>query len=151
MRIFDKNPPSPDFSLQGHKKMTKSNYLSLSNIWWKSKSCGHAHLLLIYPCPSVRPSGYRYMVCPAISSYSFGATALIFCRMFIHIKKNKWKATFHFKAHFFVFILKIYSVPTLSSRDDKILFGIGYHTQHTLWPIILILDQLGHHQHLIEM
>jgi hypothetical protein len=35
----------------------------------------------------VRPSGYtgRYMVCPAISSYSFGATALIFCRMFIHI------------------------------------------------------------------
>ena len=32
----------------------------------------------------VRPSGYKYMVCPAISSYSFGATALIFCRMFIH-------------------------------------------------------------------
>jgi hypothetical protein len=27
---------------------------------------------------SVCPSGYRYMVCPAISSYSFGATALIF-------------------------------------------------------------------------
>jgi hypothetical protein len=25
------------------------------------------------------------MVCPAISSYSFGATPLIFCRMFIHI------------------------------------------------------------------
>jgi hypothetical protein len=25
------------------------------------------------------------MVCPAISSDSFGATALIFCRMFIHI------------------------------------------------------------------
>jgi hypothetical protein len=24
-------------------------------------------------------------VCPAISSYSFGATALIFCRMFMHI------------------------------------------------------------------
>ena len=41
--------------------------------------------ILIYPCPSVRPSGYRYMVCPAISSYSFGATALIFCMMFIHI------------------------------------------------------------------
>jgi hypothetical protein len=40
--------------------------------------------ILIYPCPSVRPYGYRYMVCPAIS-YSFGATALIFCRMFIHI------------------------------------------------------------------
>ena len=33
----------------------------------------------------VRLSGYRYMVCLAISSYSFGATALIFCRMFIHI------------------------------------------------------------------
>jgi hypothetical protein len=37
--------------------------------------------ILIYPCPS----GYRYMVCPAVSSYSFGAIALIFCRMFIHI------------------------------------------------------------------
>ena len=33
----------------------------------------------------VCPSGYRYMVCPAISSYSFGAKALIFCMMFIHI------------------------------------------------------------------
>ena len=33
----------------------------------------------------VRPSGYRYMVCPAISSYRIGATALIFCMMFIHI------------------------------------------------------------------
>ena len=32
-----------------------------------------------------RPSGFKYMVCPAISSYSFGATALIFCMMFIHI------------------------------------------------------------------
>ena len=46
---------------------------------------GHINL----PCPSVRlavrPSGYRYMVCSAISSYSFGATALIFCGMFIHI------------------------------------------------------------------
>ena len=41
--------------------------------------------ILIYPCPSVRPSGYRYMVCPANSSYKFRATALIFCRMFIHI------------------------------------------------------------------
>jgi hypothetical protein len=33
----------------------------------------------------VRPSRYRYMVCLAISSYSFGATALIFCMMFMHI------------------------------------------------------------------
>ena len=41
--------------------------------------------ILIYPCPSVHLSGYRYMICPAISSYSFGATTLIFCRMFIHI------------------------------------------------------------------
>ena len=40
--------------------------------------------ILIYPCLSVRPSRYTYMVCPAIS-YSFRATALIFCRMFIHI------------------------------------------------------------------
>jgi hypothetical protein len=28
------------------------------------------------------------MVCPAISSYSFGATALIFFRMFIHIMEG---------------------------------------------------------------
>jgi hypothetical protein len=28
------------------------------------------------------------MVCLAISSYSFGATALIFCRMFIHIMEE---------------------------------------------------------------
>jgi hypothetical protein len=53
--------------------------------------------ILIYPCPSVRPSRYRYMVCPAISSYSFGATALIFCRMFIpqdfdfHQIFSKWQ------------------------------------------------------------
>jgi hypothetical protein len=40
--------------------------------------------ILIYPL-SVRPSRYRYMVCPAISSYSFGATALICFRMFLHI------------------------------------------------------------------
>jgi hypothetical protein len=43
--------------------------------------------ILIYPLfvhPFVRPSGYRYMVFPAIS-YSFGATASIFFRMFIHI------------------------------------------------------------------
>ena len=34
---------------------------------------GHINLPL-----SIRPSVYRYMVCPAISSYSFGATALVF-------------------------------------------------------------------------
>jgi hypothetical protein len=33
----------------------------------------------------IRPSGYRYMGCPAISFYSFGATALVLCMMFIHI------------------------------------------------------------------
>jgi hypothetical protein len=38
-----------------------------------------------WTCHFVRPSGYRYMVCPAISSYSFRATASIFFRMFIHI------------------------------------------------------------------
>ena len=41
--------------------------------------------ILIYPSPSICPSAYRYMVCPAISSYSFGATALIFCMMFIQV------------------------------------------------------------------
>ena len=69
--------------------------------------------ILIYPLsvrlsvhpfvhPFIRPSGYRYMVCPAISSYSFGATALIFCRMFIHIMEVCmstgfwWSDTLHF-------------------------------------------------------
>ena len=42
------------------------------------KESGGGGGILIYPCPSVCPSIYRYMVCPAISSYSFGATALIF-------------------------------------------------------------------------
>ena len=52
-----------------------------------TKSWGHINLPPVRPFvrPFVRPSGYRYMVYPAISSYSFGATALIFCRMFIHI------------------------------------------------------------------
>jgi hypothetical protein len=43
---------------------------------------GHINLPLSI-CSSIRPSGYRYMVCLAIS-YSFGATALILCRMFLH-------------------------------------------------------------------
>ena len=33
----------------------------------------------------VRPYIYIYMVYPAISSYSYGATALIFCMVFMHI------------------------------------------------------------------
>ena len=45
--------------------------------------------ILIYPCSSVRPFvrpdiDTMYMVCWAISSYSFGATALIFCMMYTH-------------------------------------------------------------------
>ena len=57
--------------------------------------------ILIYPCPSVRPSGYtgRYMVCPAISSYSFGATALIFCRIFIHIMEVCMSTGFWFSSN----------------------------------------------------
>jgi hypothetical protein len=51
--------------------------------------------ILIYPCPS----GYRYMVCPAISSYSFGATALIFCRMFIHIMEVCMSTGFWFSSN----------------------------------------------------
>jgi hypothetical protein len=43
----------------------------------------HFRSLRVKPWPLYR--GYRYMVCPAISSYSFGATALILCLMFIHI------------------------------------------------------------------
>ena len=45
---------------------------------YDKESGGRGGGILIYPCPSVCPSIYRYMVCSAISSYSFGATALIF-------------------------------------------------------------------------
>jgi hypothetical protein len=54
-----------------------------TGFWFSSnilKMTGSWTLVILF-----RPSGYRYMVCLAISSYSFGATALIFCRMFIHI------------------------------------------------------------------
>jgi hypothetical protein len=51
------------------------------------------------PTPSVRPSGYRYMVCSAISSYSFGATALIFCRIFIHIMEVCMSTGFWFSSN----------------------------------------------------
>jgi hypothetical protein len=72
-------------------------YLVLDNItwychvktfrWWYLYAPPRRRVggILIYPCLSVRQSGYRCMVCPANSSYSFRATALIFCRMFIHI------------------------------------------------------------------
>jgi len=51
--------------------------------------------ILIYPCLS----GCRYMVCPVISSYSFGATALIFCRMFIHIMEVCMSTGFWFSSN----------------------------------------------------
>jgi hypothetical protein len=49
--------------------------------------------------PPVCPSIYRYMVCPAISSYSFGATALIFCRMFIHLMEVCMSTGFGFNSN----------------------------------------------------
>ena len=55
--------------------------------------------VLNYPCLSVRPPRYRYMVCPAISSYSFGATALIFCRIFIHIMEVGMSTGFWFSSN----------------------------------------------------
>jgi hypothetical protein len=50
-------------------------------------------------CPHLT-SGYRYMVCLAISSYSFGATTLIFCRMFIHIMEVCMSTGFWFSAKY---------------------------------------------------
>ena len=49
--------------------------------------------------PSVCPSRYRYMVCSTISPYSFRATALIFCRMFIHIMEVCMSTGFWFSAN----------------------------------------------------
>ena len=59
---------------------------------------GHINLPLSVRS-SVLPSRYRYMVCPAISSYSFGATALIFCRMFIHIMELCMSTGFWFSSN----------------------------------------------------
>jgi hypothetical protein len=77
-----------------------TNYL---NSWYIIFLCpcesGGRGGILIYPWPSVRPSGYRYMVCLAISSYSFGATALIFCRMFIHIMEVCMSTGFWFSSN----------------------------------------------------
>jgi hypothetical protein len=67
LRIFEENQNPVDM----HTSIT------CINIIYNTKAVAAKHF--------VRPSGYRYMVCPAVSSYSFGATALIFCRMFIHI------------------------------------------------------------------
>jgi hypothetical protein len=68
---------------------------------------GHINLSPVRPFvrssvrSSVRPSGNRYMVCPAISFYSFGATALIFCRMFIHIMEVFISTGFLFSSNIF--------------------------------------------------
>jgi hypothetical protein len=61
----------------------------------------HINLPPVHPFvrQSVRLSGYRYMVCPAISSYSFGATALIFFRMFIHIMEVCMSTGFRFSSN----------------------------------------------------
>jgi hypothetical protein len=47
----------------------------------------------------VRPSGYRYMVCLANSSYSFRATVLILCGMFIHIMEVCMSTGFWFSSN----------------------------------------------------
>jgi hypothetical protein len=80
---------------------------------------GHIHLPLSvrssfhsFVLPSVRPSlrssvhpfvlcpsGDRYMVCSTIFSYSFGATALIFCKMFKHIMKVCMSTGFWFSSN----------------------------------------------------
>jgi hypothetical protein len=59
---------------------------------------GHINLPLSVRL-SVCPSRYRYMVCSAISSYSFGATALIFRRMFIHIMEVCMSTGFWFSSN----------------------------------------------------
>ena len=97
---------STNIVLQVMKVNDESNHSILDMHEWSS--CSHNHVLfssfmitrflcprdywsgggggiLFYPCPSVRSSHLVCIVCPATSSYSFRATALIFCRMFIHI------------------------------------------------------------------
>jgi hypothetical protein len=83
----------------------------------------------------VRPSGYRYMVCPAISSYSFGATALICCRMFIHIMEVCMSTGFWFSSN----ILKMTGSWTL-----VIFFVLAAYREHglsdTYIHILVMLD-----------
>jgi cellulose synthase/poly-beta-1,6-N-acetylglucosamine synthase-like glycosyltransferase len=62
-----------------------------------------SNILKITGSHFIRPSRYRYMVCSANSSYRFRATALIFCRMFIHIMEVCMSTRFWFSSN----ILKI--------------------------------------------
>jgi hypothetical protein len=84
--------------------------------------------ILIYPCPSIRPSGYRYMVCPAISSYSFGAAALIFCRMFIHIMEVCMSTGF-----WFLKLEKKYA-PALDNYGQSCFVRSDLKKMKCVWP-----------------
>ena len=68
--------------VMNYQELLPFNYFEFEYLLYKVRV--HINLPLSVR-PSVCHSGYRCMVCSAISSYSFGATALIFCRMFIHI------------------------------------------------------------------
>ena len=57
----------PSLPYRGQKYMYAQEYYTTVFMPRDQKLGG----ILIYPCPSIHPSGYRYMVCPAISSYSF--------------------------------------------------------------------------------
>jgi hypothetical protein len=76
-------------------------FVPLSFLCPRDKESGGILVCPVRPCvrSSVRPSGYIYMVCQAIYSYSFGATALIFCRMFMHIMEMFMSTGFWFSSN----------------------------------------------------
>ena len=86
------------------------------------------------------------MVCPANSSYSFRATALIFCKMFIHIMEVCMSTGFWFSSN----ILEMtgswtYMVcPAISSYSFNILWDVYTHNRGVHVHRILMVRR-GHH------
>jgi hypothetical protein len=103
----------------------------------------------------VRPSGYRYMVFPAISSYSFGATALIFCRMFIHIMEVCMSTGFWWSGGGIICILQTHFIfkKSLLTKQKHISFLVyicGSAYRQNLWAGLIIKNPRWYEQHIYE-
>ena len=90
--------------------------LKLHQIFSKWQVVGLSHF--------VRPSGNRYMIFSGISSYSFGATALIFCKMFIHIMEVCMSTGFWWSGGGIICVLQTHFIFEKSLPNKTILFII---------------------------